>query len=474
MTIRSGKLARICLATAPLFLTACGADSQPSTAPFITYQMEDSAVGTTANALLFDYPEGSEYLFRLSTEDAVTSDVDMDTLLPVQERVEFSFATVGTYTVGLEIFRKNGTPYLTDTQSWAYSTEIPDPPIVSFSEIATNDVNVSLLIAGNRKANTNEIWVEGDLGGKHAAGGIWDTLPDSNIYLVQVTPEDGMKTMTVKLRNIYGNESASVEASILKKSVGPTACRAEMSGHGSASRTIDLQLFATNDGPLYYQVVGDVDFVTEFTVFESGDTVSVRLNEGTGLKHVTVKIRDAASNYCEDIEHVVNLSGDYVGQDIEIAGKPLWTDAATVDLNIRYDHFPSDEPIEMKITGDITDSFKSHWIPYDADVTATLSAGSGEKKIFAQFRNKDLQETFMVVAKVYAKPFIELEDAGAPFKDVIISKITGTTHVTITGCNETYDAVAYQAAYTCEPNAAQVSVLYTFDDGTSVTKSATP
>lgn len=459
-----------------LFLFAgCGpgTEGETGTAPTVTYAMDRSATGQTTNSLLLEYPEDTGYEFRLSGE-GLTSDTPFDTYLPMQARIDVTYSGEGEHSVDLEIFQQNRTPYLADTLTWTYSTIVPDAPIVSFSEDATNDASVSMLIAGNRSPDANEIWVEGDLAGRHAGGGFWDTLPDSNIYILQVTSDDGLKTMSVKLRNIYGNESTSVAAEILKKSVGPTDCTAAISGAGSNSRTIQLELAATNDGPLYYNVYGDVEDIEDFKPFTSGEVVPVTIESGSGQKTITVQIRDQASNYCDDIVQTFTLDGEYLEQTLAIDGDPIWTDGATVDLTLKYDHLPSAEPIEMKITGGVTGAGANTWVPYQEHVTVTLMPGSGERKIFVQFRDNTQTETFLVMDKVFKSPSISLVDIGPPFYNVIIDRITGMTTATITGCNETYNNVTYQAAYVCEPNAANVVVLYNFSDGTSVSKSVSP
>lgn len=453
-------------------MTACGTGSEggTGTAPAVTYAMDRVATGQLTNTLVLEFPEDTGYEFRISGE-GLTSDTAFNAYLPLQSRVDLSYTGEGEHSVELEIFQQNRTPYLTDTLTWTFSTEIPEAPIVSFSELATNDAAVSMLIAGNRSPLSTEIWVEGDLAGPHADGGFWDALSESNIYLLTVTSADGVKNMNVKLRNIYGNESGTVAASIEKKSVGPTNCAAAIAGAGSNSRHLELELTASNNGPLFYNVFGDVDQIEDFKAFTSGDIVPVDISAGSGEKTITIQIRDAASNYCPEIEHTFTLSGEYVTQNMTIDGDPIWTDDATVELTIQYDHLPSVEPIQMKLTGDLMGVNAGVWVPYATSATVTLMPGSGERRIFVQFRDNTLVETFLVMDKVFKEPSIDLVDIGSPFYNVIIDRIIGMTHATITGCNETYNQVTYQAAFVCEPAAANVAVLYTFTDGTTVSRS---
>ncbi len=471
------KVRRASVGFALGFLAACGpvgtSKSSVGTTPIISYSLERTHTGLTTNALLFEYPSETSYQFRLSNLSAgVTTDTPLDEILPLTPRVDFAFAGEGSYSVDVELLQYNDVPYAQETLTWVYSTVRPIDPIVSFSELATSDTAVSMLIASIRAQEDDEIWVEGDLGGPHASGGFWDILPESGIYLLDVSSEDGLKEMTVKLRNVYGNESDPVAASIVKKSTAPTNCQATMDGTGSARTRVNLQLFADNDGPLYYNITGDVEFVGDYLPFDSGDYVEARLSSGEGEKRVVVHIRDAASNYCDDIVHTFDVSAGYVSQLLEIDGTPYYVTDDEVDLNIRYDHYPEEAPIEMRLSGDITD--QTPWIPYSTSATVNLTAGAGEKTIFAQFRNADNEESFLVSTKVFLNPSVTLVDVGAPNYNVVISNIRGMESVSIAGCSVAYTNVAWAATYACTLAAADVDVTYTFEDETTLVLSDAP
>jgi hypothetical protein len=456
------------------YLAACGDGSGlAGTAPDISYELGRSFTGATTNVLSFDFPEGSGYLFSLSG-DGVAASVPLGELLPLQDRIDLSYVTEGKYELELAIVQTAGTPYLDDTLSWTYSTKVPASPIVAFTELATRDTAVTMTISGSREADTNEIWVEGDLSGPHASGGFWDDLSASGLYLLTVTPEDGVKTMSVKLRNVYGNESAAVTASILKKTTSPTGCDAILAGSGSASSTIGVQLVATNDGPLFYNVFGDVKEVKDFQSFVSGETVDVEVGGAAGVKNLTIMIRDLAGNSCEPLERTVTLSEGYVTQSVEVEGAAYWTESTSVDLLLQYDHFPDAKPIEMKLTGNVAGANADTWIPFQERISVDLMPGAGNKDIYARFRDKTLTETFLVSTRIFLSPSVSVATAGDGSRSVVISRILGATAHTITGCAETYADVAYEAAYACTPNAATVAVTYTFEDATSLTLTATP
>lgn len=456
-----------------LIFGGCGSAGGGSDAPTFSYSLEREATGSTINALIMELPDDSNYTYSIFGKD-FDSDVVMDEKLPLTERTTFTYTAEGEYNVVLDVFQHDGTPFLSDTLSWTYSTTIPEDPIISFSEIATPDTAITMQIADSRLVDTTDIWVEGSgLAGANATG-FWDTLSESGLYPLTTTAPDGVKNMRVKLRNIYGNESSFVDASIVKKSVGPTDCLAEISTAISSTTAIFLKLQATNDGPLYYAVYGDVDEVEDFRTFSNGSQVQVQLTAGTGDKVITVHIKDAANNTCDPIQHTISVQNGHVVQSMVLNGEPIWTNTTSQTLDINYDHFPSEEPIEMKITGDVTGANAKIWIPYSTSQSIELTPGDGQKTLFVQFRDVEGDESFLVSARVFLNPGMSLNDAGGGNENVVVDNVIGLNHITITGCVETYNQVDYASSYFCTPAAATIDVLYTFDDDTTVSLSEAP
>lgn len=464
--------AKVALLSCVLLTLACGAaKNKVSTTAEFTYALARTFTGEAANSLILSYPEGTGYQFII-TGDGFSADVDLDTWLPLQERVSLSYPLEGRYTLDFALAQADGTLFLSDSLSWTYSTGSPLAPIVSFTENATADTAVTMTIAGTRDLDTNEILVEGDVSGSHAAGGYWDSLSPSGLYVLNVSAEDGIKTMTVKLRNIYGNESPATTVSILKKSTPPSNCRVDLAGAGAASSTIKAQIFASNNGPLFYNVYGDVKTVTNFTQFSSGDFVDVDLSGGAGEKNLTFAIADLAGNQCSTIDKTVNLESGYDALALSIVGQPYWTNANIVNLAIRYDHFPSAEPVEMKLTGNITGDNVETWIPYQTTLPVQLMPTAGDKRIYVQFRDNTLTETFLVSTRIFLQPALSITTAQNGSKNIIISRIIGATGHTITGCQESYQNVAYSSAYACTPTAATAQLTYYFSDAEPLTLSS--
>ena len=455
-------------------LGSCGPSRSHSTAiNDFSYKLQQVYTGQTTNILSLTYPESSNYRFVIDGSGFLAS-VPLGEHQALQDSVQLSYTREGKYQLTLALAQADDTPLLEDQLTWIYSPRVPAPPIVAFTEEATRDTAVTMTIAATRDLDTNQIWVEGDLAGAHSSGGFWDTLSESGMYLLTVTPEDGLKTMEVKLKNIYGTESLSATAAILKKSTKPTDCQAILAGTGSATSTINLQLLATNDGPLFYNIFGDVYELTEFKAFSSGDFVEVILGGGAGTKQLQIVIRDLAGNRCDPIERSITLSEGYVTQSINVLGNIYWTTDSSVDVVLTYDHFPNVQPVEMKLTGDITGVNAGQWIPFQAQITLDLLPGAGDKRIYAQFRDNTGVESFMVDTRVYAQPSVALVTEADSSQSVVVSKIFGAESYTIQGCQEVYDEVAYATAYPCQPAAATISVGYRFLDGTGLTLTATP
>lgn len=455
-----------------LIISGCGGSSS-SSAPTISYYLERSATGVTENALIIEFSDDIGYEFQI-TGSGFDAEIAMDEFLEIRERTLLTYAGEGDYELGLVIKQPDGVPFIDDTLTWEYSTLLPDDPIVSFSEKATADDAVILQIASSRAEIDNEIWVQGDLAGDHADGGFWDTLSPSGLYPLTVTSEDGLKNVTVKLRNIYGNESEETTASILKKSQGPTNCLAELSASKSSSTNIPIKLTATNDGTMYYAIYGDVDAVTDFTTFTSGSVIYATTSSGVGAKNLRVQMRDAANTYCPEQTLTVTIQNGYQGKYLVYENNSIWSNSTTQPLNIQFDHYPSEDPMQMKITGDVTGDNVGVWLDYATSLNVELTAGTGERTVYAQFRASDGSTSFLVSDTLYLNPAVSLTDAGGGQKNVIANNIDGIDSITITGCSETFFEVDYASSYLCTPNAATVDLKYNFSNATTKTVSATP
>jgi len=442
--------------------TNCGnaGGTRLSTAPELLYQLDSENTGLTENSLRFNIPDTRGYRFKISGE-GFNSNIEKDTLYDPTSDVELTYTQEGEYTLNLQIVQQDDTPYLAEDLTWVYSTVAPDAPIVSFSEIATADTAITMQIADSRKLETKEIWIEGDLVSSPA--GQWLSISESGLVTLTTTSADGLKEFKVKLRNIYGNESEYTEASIVKKSVGPTNCSAELPSLFSSSTSVSIKMSAENEGAMYYAVYGDVATISDYRLFTNGSLVPTITSLGVGKKNLTVRMRDAANSPCPDINLEVTIQNGHTALALAIEDEPYWTNSTAHDLLLNYDHYPSERPIEMKISGNVSGVNTGDWIDYSASVSINLTAASGLKTVFAQFRDAEGDESFLVSAQVILNPSVGITDSGGD-KLIAVTNSKGVSSFTILGCSQSYVEVAYQSSFTCTPTAANADVTYIFKD----------
>ena len=130
--------------------------------PLFDFYMEFDATNRPENTLLLRSGSSGEFLYSLSAVN-VDAEVALDTVIPVQEQTQLKFEEEGEYTINVKVYLADGTFYHEKTLTWKYDQSIEMAPTVGFSEEASNDEHVNLLIAGNVSQNVDEIWIEGDL-----------------------------------------------------------------------------------------------------------------------------------------------------------------------------------------------------------------------------------------------------------------------------------------------------------------------
>lgn len=459
-----------------LALGACGpSPSSTSSLIDVTYAMARQYTGTLSNTLVIDVPEGKGegFVFSVASADA-TADVAMATLHPLESQsIHFAYATQGVHAVDFKVQKTNGTPYIFEILTWEYSTELPVPPIISFAKTATRSLSNNLLVSDSRSPTTSEIWVAGDVStaGKRTveAGGFWEELPATSLAVpVTLSAGDGVKYVHAKFRNIFGNASdPAIPAEILLKQTPPTNCDVQLQAAIIANNQVSLKLTATDPYALSYSVLGDVGAVVSQKAFTSGDVVSVFVEPTPGNKRLVVSIEDVAGNVCLNEEVLVKLDPNFESEGIFVQDHPYWTDSEDIVVDAFFEHFPDEEPLQLKFTGDVSGPNTNTWIPYAAGVTMSLNpTTSGSRRIYAQYKNANGVESYLVAKRIFLKPLVAIAaNVLTP------SPIPGTATVSIVGCNESYAAVELVTTYECHQTAPTVDVTYTFDDESTLTLS---
>lgn len=434
----------------------------------ISYQLARTATNKLTNTLSLNIPATSNYTFSIDGED-FDADIEKKKPLPPQALITFTYTSIATYDLQLRVYQSDGTVLIKDQLQWQYSDEVPPEPDVEFSEEATNDEKVDIWTSNKRGKYTREIWVEGDVIDSEKR---FHEIPDTGSVPIILTDGDGIKNLTVHYRNIFGTEGSSVEMSILKKSVGPTNCSISSNTLVTATGVVKFEVSATNDGPLYYAAIGDVVGNGTFTKFTSLKTFDATLLGTDGApNHVTVKLRDIAGNFCPEKSFDLTYDPNHEAQNIKIKDDALWTDNSVVTVLPHADYLPSDT-VEMYIYGEVvSDSHTMQWLPYSSSTTVQLNPVDGNRYVKVKYRINGTTGDEKSVP-IFLKPFIRLQGASSPYT-LVPSEFAALSSMTITGCSETYNQVAFSSSLSCTPNAATITATYALPDGTSIQRSMT-
>ena len=464
-------------------LWACGQPSSSESSFNFSYALERIYTGASTNVLTFDLtdPGNDSYTYSISSLTAGTS-VVQDAELPLQSgAITFTYQTEGIHSADFKVSRGNGTPYIFEILAWEYSVELPEAPIVSFRTTATKSLTPNLIVSDGRSDSTTEIFVAGDISttgkAKVEDSGFWEELPLTSLSLpVTLTPGDGLKTVNAKFKNIFGNVStAGVPAQILLKQTPPANCEATPISATINTNKLAIRMEAVDPYQTYYSAFGDVYAIVNQNPFANNETVNIFLEPTVGTKTINVSIGDIAGNNCLQKDITVTIDPNFQSEGIWLQGATYTSETENVVIDVFFDHFADQNPLQMKVTGDVSGPNTQAWIPYQQNLPVVLTpTTSGSKRLYAQYKDKNGVESYLITRRIFLKPTITLQDAGAPFKNVIVSNILDAVSLTITGCSTAYNAVAYQAAYLCQPNAATVDVTYLFDDTSTLTKSVAP
>jgi hypothetical protein len=448
-----------------LLLNACGSGANSG---LIKYYLDREATATTSNILHFEIQGDFTPSFSISGT-GFTADIPLNTRVESRPMTQLTADQFGEVSITLTLYQENGKAYLEDSLVWKSSPEVPPAPEPYFSEDASADAYVYLVLPSDRGRHVKEVWVAGDLETSMSAGQYYE-IPGDDQVLLQLSEGDGLKHLRVKYRNIFGTDGPEIESSIVRKSQPPTQCQATPIAYSTASGSVRVRIEAVNEGPLAFRVEGAVESLKSYRSFEDSTEELVVLSPGEGSKKLTVKIRDAAGNTCDDIPLTITYDPSYVPGSVSFQSQSLWTDDPNQIILPRFDYLPGDN-VSMYISGNVvaTDS-TFQWMPYAESANVTLSPSSGTRHVIVQYR-KD--ETLMaeVTASIFLKPYVQINGSGATV-DVIPSNIIGAETLTVTGCVQSYVQVAYASSYQCTKAAAEATITYHLSDGSTVTRSA--
>lgn len=453
------------------FIVNCDTGSvAPEAISPVSFQLERPGTNDGKNAILFVTEPGTAFLVKLSGQ-GFSSDQGFEEFVEVPERIELSIGQKGKTSILVELAYQDGTPYLNETFDFEYSIAQPKNAVISFFEEATSDGFVFVTVGGKDKYTT-ELWLEGDVLPPLDPAGSWVTLNRSNKVPVNLTPEDGVKKLKAKLRNIYGSETVMVDLSIVKKSTPPQNCKIEPISYTAQSDFMKFKVSADNEGPLYYRILGDVADSISFVKFEGSVKVGLKLTKQEGEKNLRILIKDAAENFCKETKLKLLVDPEHKPINVSIKGKPYYVEEPTVTVVPYYEAF-SDEPIEMYIEGYLEEGPNTfQWIPM-GEVDIELQTPYGNRFVYITYRDANGAESPRISTPVYLQPQFSLRGSSAPYY-LSLSNMVGLDSITVNGCSEAISGVAYSTTIQCTPNASVLQAIYTFEDGSVLEKTLTP
>lgn len=456
----------VLLLALPLLFLHCGPAENITTedpAGSLKYFLDRAATNKLTNALNLIIPDAVSYTFSIDGE-GFEADVEKKKAHTPKSKLALTYSDKTTYSMQLRIFQSDGAVLIKDEMTWEYSDEVPPAPDIIFEEEATSDTKVNLVASTARGKNTKELWVEGDVPDSEKG---WHTIPETGVVPIVVTEADGIKNITVHYRNIFGTEGSSLDLSILKKSVGPINCSISSNTLITATGIVKFEVSATNDGPLYYAAIGDVSGTGAYTKFTALTTFDGTLLATTNK--VKIRVRDVASNFCPDKDFTLTYDAAHLSQSITVLNNALWTDTPTITVLPTLDYLPSDTVL-MYLYGDIvSDANTVQWLTYSASTSVQLNPSDGNRAVRVKYKvNGTLGDEQLVL--IYLKPFISLQGSSSPFT-LVPSEFAKISSMTITGCSQTYSAVAFSSTLPCTASTGTtISATYNLPDGTSVAR----
>ncbi len=450
--------------TSIIVFLACGKTQNSTTRASISYHLERPATNDGENAIIIDYPDDANYYVRISG-DKIKASIPLGVLKKAPKRIGISSEAVGTYSLDIIFALGDQTEFIKDKLEWEYDHELPPDPIVSPQTPASRDENAMLLVSASKGPSVTQLWVGGDV-----AEAQWLNIPKSGKVPIILSDGDGKKKLAIKLRNIAGSESSIQDLIIPRKSLPPENCKAVPISQTISGNTLSIQVSATNDGPLAYRVLGDVEKIPKFKTFEGKTEGEITLSPGPGDKNLLVYIRDEAENFCPEIPLTVRVDPSYRAQKVVL--NQLWTDDPVVSAHLSVETF-ADHRVEMFINGGVAPGpLTFQWVPYLADPTVELTPVDGNRFVTVQIRdNGKLLEAES--ASIFLKPYLKLGGTGSR-RELALSRMIGTEDITITGCAETYINVPYGDGLPCTLGVTPIEATYHLIDGTDVTRAVTP
>ena len=207
---------------------------------------------------------------------------------------------------------------------------------------------------------------------------------------------DGLKTVTVEIKDQAGNSSAADESITLDKT-SPQAGLAINNDDATAdTKDVVLTISATDNTAsqdllkMRFKNEADASF-TQWEDYKA--TKDFSLSDGDGLKTVTVEVKDQAGNtsLADDSITLDTITSDKTPPqaDLEINNDDATTDSRDVTLNLSASDDISDQSaLSIRYKDEVSDW--SEWTSYPGSNQKawTLSEGDGDKTVYIQVKDE--------------------------------------------------------------------------------------
>jgi len=194
---------------------------------------------------------------------------------------------------------------------------------------------------------------------------------------------DGTRTVYAQYKDGAGNVSSTSSTTVVIERIPPTGSIVVAGGAAwTTSRTVSLSLPATDVGSSVHDMRFSQDG-SAWTDWQSyAATLAWTLTSGDGQKTVNVQFRDAAGNISPTYSDGIGLDGTAPAGTVAIAGGARFATTTTVGLVLSATD-ALNGVAQMRFSNDF--STWSAWTTYAASTNWTLSAGEGQRFVYAQF-----------------------------------------------------------------------------------------
>ena len=468
------------------YLKSCGENTP-------TFSLERAVTNEKINYLNIDMKEDTSELSIRISGAGFESSIPIGEWAPFQGRIDLSYETTASYSATIQVAETSDTStiILQGAYEWEYNPDlVPEPLIGVKEEAATNTEQISITFRLNNN-DIIDIWTEGDLA--ESPEGSWEPVPDELFLEKQLSSGDGHKSILVKYRDIHGNIGPEEEINIISKTNAPLSCTGALGLEAIYTNSTEIPILLqsedsfsfNNETPdTKYRITGEDGTDTGWQVFSNGEQAKIFKIKGILDQTQTflLEMTDIAGNPCpQNYEFELYYEEeDSRPSTLSINNGAFWTDSKNVILEIWHPELTRKRELEMSIFRGVAEAENTNtWIPYNEDPIAIelsdKTSNLGESKsVWIKFREKGKEEILgYAVKNIFLDPYINIHRES----NEILIQISpfhpdSLKYFTINGCEESYEEIAHHYSYPCTPNASEASVIYHFQDDSTLEISA--